>query len=507
MDQLEYKALEKKEKQFYSQYEGHFFKIQLYEKKNSIRILDAFKINIGSYFFYYIYLNEDDFKYFSGKLYPLRSEKLIYSEGNFNITEIQNTYLEDLLIRFKLLNHKPIYFSTEDPLYRYFDWESELDNYYEKKVKSGMWYEYVKGIKFDVSKREYKRVLTIKAIPSDILQPLMLPKEKFVFSDIEQNYIDKLTICEGLFFLRDWNLLSQKREYFFLIGSKDINLFKSNIRAKIPEFTVDMENKILNEIRLLHFIFEKGKCVAEEYKWNKIGKEYQLFIDKFEQFESIDYFESYVAGMLIFSMQIEEDGATELLNVIDYAIYGYDYGCLGGYTGKRHFEYEELEKKLELDPYHFYLYLYPNMKYCLRSHIDEIYDRHILYNSSKLRGFLSNDYLDKISKNTFVCLPNSNILGIMRNIVKRKESDIHLRWFDGNDMTSLVDSCVLIESFIQIGYEKYICRSNESEEDDDEEDNRTDEDWIAIYADTHRNCRNELVRRTFYEPFIDFKYE
>lgn len=503
MNQLEYRDLEEKERQFYSQY-NKFISERAWpylgvEDESYLDIVDAFKINIGKFFFYYIYQVKHHGKSFTN------FEQLIYNENNFEQKEIQDTYLNDFLFMFKL-NHSSYIEEGDAVTKAHYDWYSVFDEYHRtKSINNKLRLDEIKGIELQISENKYKQLLTIKAIPSEILEPLAESKEKFIFNMIERDYIEKLNICTGLFFLHDWNWPTLRREYFFLITDSSPYMFEiilsESDKQKKKWLSIEKEKGILDAIGMLHFVFEQGRCTVNEYKCKKLGDDYILYIDKVERFENTKWFESYIAGLLIFSMEIKRERSSILLDFIDENIYKYEYQRnVTSYWQRQ--EYHKIEENLQINYFYFYLGVYPEKKYCLRSHIDEIYDRHKLYYAIRQCEFMSDYDLRKCSENTFVSLKNSDImLKLVRPMALKLEREFpdKSEYKSDNYMSSHV-GMILQHPKLYLKY-KY-------EGKDHDWSRRDVDDWGQIFYDSNRPFRNELIKKVFYEINNNgYKYE
>lgn len=505
MDNIGYSHLEKaeeREKEYYSKYHKFFHDTKWMKEKygsncdplnySKSRIIDAFRIRIGDMFFYYVII-------------PYRnSDEVIYRDGNLDLDYIKNTFIERMLSKFKLYHAHCV------------------EEFQSGSVWWNFWRDYIntRRIRIDNSKvvsletltrggyEEIFRLVTIKAIPPEILCPLSLPMNQFSFNSIEDKYVKILDACESLFFLKNWMQYTNKREYFF-ISETGYDQMMNIIEGIFYQGNINLENlsdedvNILNNVKVYHLIFDDIECIIEEYKWEKDGINFSFKKKIVEKFKNSSYFESYVAGMLVFSMKMNHDNIMwNIIGMLEQSTFHYPelYKDIYGYNEE--YRDREFDKNgTKCNPFNFYLNFYPKKYYCYRSQIKEMYDRHELYYTLKKRKHSS---LKSISENTFITLPNSRINNLMYTLVNEKKESIKLyeeRW-KGMDFDAMIGVYgeVLEEAFLNtwLSYEYSWDENNELDEDGEP---------ILNFYDPNRSFQKELIQKVFYKTDWGFCFE
>lgn len=500
---------EEKEQQYYNQYDRFFYdcKNEVDSMFNATRVSHAFKLNIGCCFFYFVFTSRKKW------------DNLIYREGTFDINKYRNTYLYDLVYRMKLNN---LYLCDEFDYIGDTSWRKLNDDYYNNGIYSD-YFEFCKIKSFEsfIEYSDMLRILTLKAIPSYIVQPLILPKEDFVFSKKEIFYMDILKETTGLFFLRNWNCNSQIREYYFLSSEKygtNTLLQILNERYNYGILNIDKLNEreiaSLDEMKIYRFMFNNNRCIVENYNWGNYysldsdSKSYKLIKKNDDIIECSNYFESYIAGCLIFNMQTFHEDKMCLdgiiTKVIDESINGVDTDS----------SYKLMSIDSPINPWHFNLYL--DKKYFICSHLKEIADRHSLYYSLKSRihqkeyqtlsYFLhscNKQNLESISDNTFINLTNFEISNILYGYIKSNKKLIDkIRHSPSDTCMHYLYETILYPNLIEFEYEYNEYSDNEYASPE----KCKSKDAYHGY-DLNRSFRNELIHRVFYDDRCGYRFE
>lgn len=501
---------EEKEQNFYKQYDRFFRDYKEGDRDSFLNLVfvpQAFKLNIGCCFFYFIFTDKRDWD----------NAKLMYREGNFDINKYKNTYLYDFVYRLKLNN----LFRTDEfrnsPFLNEFILRELRNDYYNNSIYSDdLKFYKIKGFECSVSCSCADRLLTLKAIPSQILQPLILPKEQFVFNQKEKWYVNILKESTGLFFLRNWNFGTQNREYYFFAGGESANINTHKIlqvlnkkyNCGVVEKLNENEINCLCEMKIYRFIFNNNRCIIEEYNWDKdysfdfeTEGLYRLRKKNGDLIECSRYFESFIAGSLIFSIgEFFDDD--RIMRVIDEAINGFRIDSSS----------RTMNLESPINPFHFNLYL--DKEYSIRAHINEIVDRNRLYYSLKsythqdkyhtLFCFLDScnkQSLDAISDNTFINLTNREISSILYRYLKSNKELLKVykeRYHSSGIYIEAAYDTIVYPNNISFNYEY-----NEYEDNEYASPRKYELDMYDL------NCsfRNELIHRVFYDDRCGYRFE
>lgn len=500
---------EEKEQCFYNQYNRFFHDCKDNDVDslfNATVVPHAFKLNIGCCFFYFVFTEKKQWL------------KLIYREGTFDINKYRNTYLYDFVYRLKLNN---LYLCDEfhSGTGGFDTWWRKLNNDY---YNNGIYSDYlefckIKSFESSIEHSDMRRILTLKAIPSYIMQPLILPKEDFVFSQKEIYYMDILKKSTGLFFLKNWNYNSQIREYYFFSSgeySTGTLLQILNEKYSYGILNIDKLNEreidCLDEMRIYRFTFDNNRCVVEKYNWENYysfdsnRKSYRLTKKDDDIIEYSNYFESYIAGCLIFNMGFfhEDDKCYDgiITKVIDESINGVDTD----------YSYKTMSLESPINHWHFNSYL--DKKYFICSHLIEMADRNSLYYSLKSR-IHQNKYhtllcfldscnkqnLNSISDNTFINLTNFEISNVLHKYIKSNKRLIEE--FGHDSIDDLYDA-ILYPNSLKFDYEY-----NEYEDNEYTSPEKCKSEDAYHRYDLNRSFRNELIHRVFYDDRCGYRFE
>lgn len=263
-------------------------------------------------------------------------------------------------------------------------------------------------------------------------------------------------------------------------------------------------------MRIYRFMFDNNRCVVEKYNWGNYysfdsnRKSCRLTKKNDDIIEYSNYFESYIAGCLIFNMEIfhKDDKCYDgiITKVIDESINGVDTDC----------SYKTMSLESPINHWHFNSYL--DKKYFICSHLIEMADRNSLYYSLKSR-IHQNKYhtllcfldscnkqnLNSISDNTFINLTNFEISNVLHKYIKSNKRLIEE--FGHDSIDDLYDA-ILYPNSLKFDYEY-----NEYEDNEYASPEKCKSEDAYHRYDLNRSFRNELIHRVFYDDRCGYRFE